>query len=321
MTRKISHAVAQIKLGHETELRLGNLEAQRDWGFAGDYVEAIWLMLQQDDPGTYVISTGETHSVREFCETAFAHAGLNWEDHVVQDERFMRPAEVDLLVGDSSYARATLGWKPKVDFEGLVKLMVDADLDLVSGRLRPISTPTVTVLAGGRRSPFPARLVRCAPRGHHGGGEHRGRRRSPRLRCQPRPRHDRVHAGWCHRSGSGWGLEGETWQAMDALDRYGGPTWFRLGDRDLATHLYRTQRLADGAGLAAVTGEIARAWGLELTVLPVTEDRVRPGSRWRVRARSAFRSTSCSEATTSRCRRSDSLGPRSPRPHWACSTP
>ena len=164
-------------------------------------------MLQQDDPGTYVISTGETHSVREFCETAFAR-GLNWEDHVVQDERFMRPAEVDLLVGDSSYARATLGWKPKVDFEGLVKLMVDADLDLVSGRLRPISTPTVTVLAGGRRSPFPARAGASVPPGDitvvvntgddvvlHG------------LRV-PRPRHDRVHAGWCHRSGSGLGSRG-----------------------------------------------------------------------------------------------------------------
>ena len=96
-------------------------------------------MLQQDDPDDYVIATGETHSVREFCEIAFAHAGLNWEDHVVQDERFIRPAEVDLLIGDSTKARATLGWKPKVDFEGLVQMMVDADLDLVSGRLRPIS--------------------------------------------------------------------------------------------------------------------------------------------------------------------------------------
>ena len=139
VTRKISHTVAQIKLGLATELRLGNLEAQRDWGYAGDYVEAMWQMLQQDEPGTYVISTGETHSVREFCQTAFEHVGLNWEDHVVQDEKFMRPAEVDLLVGDSSLARATLGWKPKVDFESLVKLMVDADLDLLSGRLRHIS--------------------------------------------------------------------------------------------------------------------------------------------------------------------------------------
>ena len=102
MTRKITHTVAQIKLGLANELRLGNLEAQRDWGFAGDYVEAMWLMLQQDEPDDYVISTDETHSVREFCELAFDHVGLDWENYVVQDEQFFRPAEVDLLVGDSS---------------------------------------------------------------------------------------------------------------------------------------------------------------------------------------------------------------------------
>ncbi len=101
VTRKITHGVARIKHGLDTELRLGNLEAQRDWGFAGDYVEAMWLMLQQDEPGDYVVSTGETHSVREFCEVAFGHVGLDYEEFVVQDEKFFRPAEVDLLVGDA----------------------------------------------------------------------------------------------------------------------------------------------------------------------------------------------------------------------------
>ena len=105
VTRKITHAVAQIKLGLADELRLGNLDAQRDWGFAGDYVEAMWLMLQQDEPDDYVVATGETHSVREFCELAFGHVGLDWEEYVVVDERFFRPAEVDLLVGDSAKAR------------------------------------------------------------------------------------------------------------------------------------------------------------------------------------------------------------------------
>src|SRR3954470_11818808 len=110
VTRKVAHAVAQIKLGKATELRLGNLEAQRDWGFAGDYVDAMWRMLQQDEPSDFVVATGETHSVREFCEVAFTRAGLDWEDHVVIDERFMRPAEVDLLVGDPSKAHTALGW-------------------------------------------------------------------------------------------------------------------------------------------------------------------------------------------------------------------
>jgi GDPmannose 4,6-dehydratase len=128
VTRKITHGVASIVHGHTTELRLGNLEAQRDWGFAGDYVEAMWLMLQQDEPGTYVVSTEETHSVREFCDLAFQAAGLNYEDYVVQDPQFFRPAEVDLLVGDSTLARETLGWKPKVSFEELVRRMVEADL-------------------------------------------------------------------------------------------------------------------------------------------------------------------------------------------------
>ncbi|MEL0074941.1 MAG: GDP-mannose 4,6-dehydratase [Ilumatobacter sp.] len=139
VTRKISHTVAQIKLGLVDELRLGNLEAQRDWGFAGDYVEAMWLMLQQDVPEDFVICTGETHSVREFCEVAFGHAGLNWEDHVVIDETFFRPAEVDLLVGDATKADEMLGWKPETSFESLVTMMVDADIDLLTGKLRGIS--------------------------------------------------------------------------------------------------------------------------------------------------------------------------------------
>jgi GDPmannose 4,6-dehydratase len=139
VTRKISHTVAQIKLGHAEELRLGNLEAQRDWGFAGDYVEAMWLMLQQDEPDNYVVSTNQTHSVREFCEVAFGHVDLDWEQYVVMDEAFMRPAEVDLLVGDSSKARTELGWSPNVGFEDLVTMMVSADLDLLNGKLRGIS--------------------------------------------------------------------------------------------------------------------------------------------------------------------------------------
>jgi GDPmannose 4,6-dehydratase len=139
VTRKISHAVAQIKLGQAKQLHLGNLEGQRDWGFAGDYVEAMWLMLQQDEPGDFVVATGETHSVREFCEVAFAHVGLNWEDHVTTDEKFFRPAEVDLLVGDPSKVKAVLGWEPKVRFDGLVRMMVDADLDLLTGQLESIS--------------------------------------------------------------------------------------------------------------------------------------------------------------------------------------
>ncbi len=139
VTRKISHTVAQIKLGKADELRLGNLDAQRDWGYAGDYVEAMWLMLQQDTPEDFVICTGETHSVREFCEVAFGHVGLNWEDYVVIDEAFMRPAEVDLLVGDAAKAKELLGWEPNTTFEDLVTMMVDADIDLIEGKLKGIS--------------------------------------------------------------------------------------------------------------------------------------------------------------------------------------
>ena len=135
VTRKITHGVAQIHLGRETELRLGNLDAQRDWGFAGDYVDAMWRMLQQDTPEDFVICTGETHSVREFCELAFKHVGRDWQEHVTVDERFMRPAEVDLLVGDATKAHTDLGWKATTTFEELVTSMVDADLDLLEGRL------------------------------------------------------------------------------------------------------------------------------------------------------------------------------------------
>jgi GDPmannose 4,6-dehydratase len=131
-TRKISHGVARIKLGLDKELAMGNLDARRDWGYAADYVRAMWLMLQQDEPGDYVVATGQTHSVRDFCELAFGHAGLDYREHVTQDERFMRPAEVDLLVGDAGRALEKLGWEPQVDFSALVKMMVDADLETVA---------------------------------------------------------------------------------------------------------------------------------------------------------------------------------------------
>jgi GDPmannose 4,6-dehydratase len=133
VTRKITDAVARIKLGLQSELKLGNLEPERDWGFAGDYVEAMWLMLQQDEPGDYVVATGETHSVRRFCEIAFGHVGLSWEDHVKTDEKFMRPAEVDLLIGDPAKAEKVLGWKRKCSFEDLVTMMVDADVATLQG--------------------------------------------------------------------------------------------------------------------------------------------------------------------------------------------
>ncbi len=128
VTRKITDSVARIKLGQAKELRLGNLEAQRDWGFAGDYVEAMWLMLQQDHPDNYVIGTGETHAVREFCEIAFSHLGLDYKEYVIQDEKFYRPAEVDLLISDPAKARMALKWEPKVSFKELVSMMVDSDL-------------------------------------------------------------------------------------------------------------------------------------------------------------------------------------------------
>ena len=129
VTRKVTHGVALIKLGRADELRLGNLESQRDWGYAGDYVKAMWLMLQQEKPDDYVVGTGETHSVQELCKAAFDCLDLDWQKYVVQDPKFYRPAEVDLLVSDSSKARRVLGWEPKVSFEKLIHMMVDADLE------------------------------------------------------------------------------------------------------------------------------------------------------------------------------------------------
>lgn len=129
VTRKVTDGVARIKLGYQKELHLGNLDARRDWGFAGDYVDAMWRMLQQDEPDDYVVGTGETWSVRQLCEIAFECAGLNWEDHVVFDQKFMRPAEVDLLVADPSKAKRILGWEPKIGFKELVQMMYDADVE------------------------------------------------------------------------------------------------------------------------------------------------------------------------------------------------
>lgn len=128
VTRKITRAVAAIKAGKQSKLFLGNLDAKRDWGFAGDYVEAMWLMLQADKPDDYVVATNETHSVKEFCQTAFSHVGLDWEKYVEVSEKYFRPAEVDLLIGDPAHAKKQLKWEPKVSFEELVKMMVDADL-------------------------------------------------------------------------------------------------------------------------------------------------------------------------------------------------
>ena len=139
VTRKISYGAASIKLGLEEKLSLGNLDAKRDWGFAGDYVEAMWMMLQQEKPDDYVICSGMTHSVREFCDLAFSHLGLNYEDHVVVDEQFFRPAEVDLLVGDYGKAKRVLAWEPSTSFKDLVTLMVEADLALLEGRLKGLA--------------------------------------------------------------------------------------------------------------------------------------------------------------------------------------
>ena len=132
VTRKITHGVARIKHGIDQELRLGNLDARRDWGYAGDFVRAMWLMLQQDEPDDYVIATGDTRTIREFCQVAFAHADLDWEKYVVVDERFFRPAEVNILLGDPAKAREKLGWELEISFEEMVRLMVDRDLELVA---------------------------------------------------------------------------------------------------------------------------------------------------------------------------------------------
>jgi GDPmannose 4,6-dehydratase len=136
VTRKITDGVSRIKFGLAKELRLGNLESRRDWGFAGDYVEAMWMMLQHNAPDNFVIGTGETHSVRELCELAFGHVGLDYNEFVIQDERYYRPAEVDLLISDPSRARSVLGWEPAVSFKELVTMMVDADMERLSSKVR-----------------------------------------------------------------------------------------------------------------------------------------------------------------------------------------
>ncbi len=136
VTRRVSDGVARIRHGLDRTLALGNLEARRDWGYAGDYVEAMWRMLQQPEPDDYVIATGETHSVRELCEVAFGHVGLDWQAHVITDPRLVRPAEVDLLLGDASKAKRVLGWQPRVSFQQLIEMMVEADLERV-GHLAP----------------------------------------------------------------------------------------------------------------------------------------------------------------------------------------
>ncbi|MCB1318011.1 MAG: GDP-mannose 4,6-dehydratase, partial [Leptospiraceae bacterium] len=133
--RKITRAVGRIVNGLQDKIFLGNLDAKRDWGFAGDYVRAMWMMLQQADPIDYVIATGETHTVQELCEVAFSHVGLNYKDYVVIDPKFFRPAEVDLLIGDSTKARTELGWQPEVSFEQLIQMMVDADLERVQKKM------------------------------------------------------------------------------------------------------------------------------------------------------------------------------------------
>jgi GDPmannose 4,6-dehydratase len=135
VTRKVTDGVARIKLGIQKELALGNLDAKRDWGYAGDYVEMMWMMLQQDEPDDYVIATGETHSVQELVQVAFDYVGLNWQDYVRIDPRLVRPAEVDLLIGDSSKAKEKLGWQPKVTFEELIRMMVDSDLQAVQKQI------------------------------------------------------------------------------------------------------------------------------------------------------------------------------------------
>jgi len=147
VTRKITHTVAKIKLGLANELRLGNLEAKRDWGFAGDYVRAMWMMLQRDQPDDFVIGTGETHKVQEFVDIAFDHVGLNWEKFVVIDPQFYRPAEVDLLQADPTRAREILGWEPEVSFPDLVRMMVDNDMALLRGQSKDNGRPPLRISA------------------------------------------------------------------------------------------------------------------------------------------------------------------------------
>ena len=322
LPRKVSHGVAKIKLGLTEGLALGNLEAERDWGFAGDYVEAMWLMLQQDEPGDYVVASGETHSVREFCEVAFGHVDLAWQDHVTIDEKFMRPAEVDQLIGDPSLAEKVLGWEQRTTVRGA------RDDD---GRRRPrpaLRAPEgdqlITTLAGGVGAARllagllqvcdPAELTAIVNVGDD--VELHGLHISPDL--------DTITytlAGAIDPE-RGWGLGGETWQAMEALARFPkARAWFNLGDRDLGTHLYRTDRLRAGATLTEVTGGDHRGVG---PGLPPAAGVRRPGPRraspWSTRARSASRSTSCAATTTWPSPRCASRAPRRPAPARACST-
>ena len=158
MTRKVTDGVARIKLGLQQKLFMGNLDARRDWGFAGDYVRAMWLMLQQPQADDYVVATGVAHTVRDLCEAAFSHVGLDWRNHVEVDPRFIRPAEVDLLLGDSGKAQRVLGWKPEVDFRGLVAMMVDADLKRVADEQaasRPAPASARVGMGGTIRKPAP----------------------------------------------------------------------------------------------------------------------------------------------------------------------
>ena len=273
VTRKISHGAARIKLGLDTELRLGNLEAQRDWGYAGDYVRAMYAMLQQDQPSDFVVSTGETHSVREFCELAFGHLDLDYRQYVVQDDRYFRPAEVDLLVGDATRAREVLKWEPEISFPELVTMMVERR----HGPAVAAEPLVITTLAGGVGAARllsgliqvvePTELVAIVNVGDdlvlHG------------LEISPDLDTVTYTLAGAIDPDRGWGLSGETWQAMDVLRHYGGEAWFGLGDRDLGTHLFRTARRRAGAPLSQVTAEIATAWGLELRLLPVTDDELR----------------------------------------------
>jgi len=146
VTRKITRGLARMHLGLQDRLYLGNLDARRDWGFAGDYVRAMWCMLQQDAPDDYVVATGETHSIREMCEVAFSHVGLDWQDYVASDPRFYRPAEVDLLVGDPSKAGAKLGWEPMVSFKELITMMVDSDVQALQAGRRFADVTEITRL-------------------------------------------------------------------------------------------------------------------------------------------------------------------------------
>ena len=281
VTRKITNAVAKIKLGLANELRLGNLDAKRDWGFAGDYVEAMWLMLQQDEPDDYVVATGETHSVREFCELAFDRVGLDWEKYVVIDEKFFRPAEVDLLVGDSPRPATVLGWEPQDHLRGPGQ---------PDGRRRP--GPARGEAQGHRVSPAPSSASpSCAGASAPPGCSPGSCRSVPPAEVTAivnvgddivlhglhiSPDLDTVIytlAGAINPE-PGWGLRDESWQAMATLERYGGADL--VPPRRPRPRHPPVPHPAPGRGRAAVGGHRRdrRAWGLGCAVLPVTDDPV-----------------------------------------------